>query len=448
MPNSSKHIVITVHGIRTFGGWQQRLEKITKAHNRDIIFFHFQYGYFSALAFLIPLTRGLLVRRFRDELTALAERVHPTRIDLVGHSFGTHLIAWSLQRLPTDNKIRIDTMILAGSVLRSDFYWPALIPIRVRRVINDCGAQDFILILSQIFVLFTGMAGRAGFVGMNGPEFQNRYSQFGHSGYFEDRSGRQTDQYMVEKWLPLILGDHPIEGFDERRPPSALSGVTVWLTNNLEPIKILSYVMPFILFSIYVSALYVQSRLANERIAAIFDLTHALERRGQIDPDTKRLVSTIQHAARLPLGFTEGIWINDGSDGVNSNYYEKNALKRFGFCFFPASNTEEGVAVLKRDKSRFKLVISDFKRLSDPKPGYVTLDEVKSIRADIPFIYYVLNFTDDQAREAQRRGAQFETNHPLELWEQVFRAGDSNNVPMGRLRFLLNYVKGCPYRSP
>jgi hypothetical protein len=51
----SSHLIITVHGIRTFGQWQERLERlVTESTNLDDVeFINYKYGYFSVLAFII-----------------------------------------------------------------------------------------------------------------------------------------------------------------------------------------------------------------------------------------------------------------------------------------------------------------------------------------------------------------------------------------------------------
>src|SRR4051795_6212026 len=94
---NNRHIVVTVHGIRTYGEWQSRLEKVVHLHlSNHIKFKHFRYSYFSLLAFWFPPIRWFQVRRFAKELAAImAEKPH--RLDLVGHSFGTHLIGWALR---------------------------------------------------------------------------------------------------------------------------------------------------------------------------------------------------------------------------------------------------------------------------------------------------------------------------------------------------------------
>jgi hypothetical protein len=113
----------------------------------------------------------------------------------------------------------------------------------VLRVVNDCGSKDNVLLLSQFFVLFTGMAGRTGFSGATNEHFRNRYSTFGHSGYFDGNS------YMEARWLPLLMRDQPLVTFDYRPAPSIIDGIVIVLANNAEPIKIIFYSLPFMALS-------------------------------------------------------------------------------------------------------------------------------------------------------------------------------------------------------
>src|SRR4051812_17232591 len=118
-------LLVTIHGIRTFGAWQRRLENLISTSDLNINVHHFRFGYFSFLAFYVPLLRRLVVRRFSRELEALIFRLRPDRIDLVAHSFGTYVAAWALRRSRLE--VKIDTLILCGSVLRPSFYWADLI---------------------------------------------------------------------------------------------------------------------------------------------------------------------------------------------------------------------------------------------------------------------------------------------------------------------------------
>lgn len=47
-----RHIIVLVHGIRTFGAWQERLETLIRAADRDIEVIKYKYGYFDILAFV------------------------------------------------------------------------------------------------------------------------------------------------------------------------------------------------------------------------------------------------------------------------------------------------------------------------------------------------------------------------------------------------------------
>jgi pimeloyl-ACP methyl ester carboxylesterase len=160
MSAKPSHLIVTVHGIRTYGHWQERLEQLVTAAagDHDVEFVNYKFGYFSAISFAIPFLRWLLVRRFRNDFARLCAARPRARIDLVGHSFGTHVIAWAIAGSPADTKVPINTIIMSGSVLRSAFPWHEYLGSRLFRVINDCGSKDAVLLISQFLVFFTGMA--------------------------------------------------------------------------------------------------------------------------------------------------------------------------------------------------------------------------------------------------------------------------------------------------
>jgi hypothetical protein len=433
-----KHVIITVHGIRTFGQWQRRFEKLFPSS--DLQFYHFEYGYFSLIAFIIPFTRWILVRRFRREIRTVVDRVRPTRLDLVGHSFGTHLIAWALRGLRPNEAVNAHTVILAGSVLRSDFYWADLIPARIVRVINDCGARDSILLASQFFVLFTGMAGRVGFVGMNGPEFANRYSIFGHSGYFQDAKGKPSDAYMLKHWVPLIEGERAIDQFDERGAPTPWRGLVIWLTNNFEPIKLMVITTPLVAGLIWIGALYLETNATKDRLAAVVALGEAMKEKQDLPVEAEPLLTTMQRALAVPLRTTAVLWVDDDPA---ANVLEQIALQRFGLCFAGVDTTAGALKLLEANPRKFSVVISDFRRDRDPQAGYGLLDELKKRRLFIPFIFYVSNFTSAQALEAKARGAQAEVRGVIDLWTEVFKAINPRNAPIGKLELIWQQLLGC-----
>ena len=414
------HLVITVHGIRTFGDWQGRLEKEILAKSRSpITVHHFVYGYFSMMGFIIPFTRWLLVRRFKRELIDLVKRSKPSRIDIVAHSFGTHLVSWALRDLPADLKLQVNTLILAGSVLRSDFYWADLMPGRVTRVINDCGASDVALIASQFLVPLTGMAGRTGFVGMTGPEFCNRYSLFGHSGYFTDDAGKPADEYMSRAWVPLLLGSDPVEAFDRRNAPTPWRGLTIWLSNNFEPIKLAFLLSPVIAALIWVGALYIEANAAKERITSVVDLAEIMKSKGELAGTSSSLLATMQQALNVPLQRTYGLWVDDEP---RRNVQERRILGTLGFCFVLEKNTFDAMRRLTDDPQKYSVIVSDFRRDSDPAAGYGLFDSMRKSEISTPFVFYVANFTNVQRQEAIAKGVSDEVTGAVPLLQALVNA--------------------------
>ena len=289
--NAPKQLVITLHGIRTFGGWQERLEKLLEgeAGARSVHVVNYKYGYFSVLAFLIPMFRWLVVRRFRTELKLLCDSSVWERIDIVGHSFGTHVLAWALHGIPKNSRPQINTIILAGSVLRASFPWRDLVGSGgVQRVVNDCGSQDRVLLFNQLFVLFTGMAGRIGFGGATHLNFRNRFFVFGHSGYFVDET-EQPNDWMRTNWLPLLTGISDVESHDEREKPSWIEGILLTLANNAEPVKLTIYLALFSLPTWYVYQLYTAEQRA--RAAEAVQFSRAVENEALANQERDRAVA-------------------------------------------------------------------------------------------------------------------------------------------------------------
>ena len=227
------HLIITVHGIRTYGDWQDELKKLLETAEPGVTVRMFRYGVFSSLAFLVPPVRWLMGRQFRRFFDQEIRSAPPgARIDLVAHSFGTYLAASALRHLPPGRKIH--SVIFAGSVLPPSFPWYRYLQAgAVGRVVNECGWDDSVLVLCQGTALLLGMAGRIGFHGMVGNSFINRYYLGGHGVYFD---GEQ--RFMREKWLPILTGDGPVPGHDERPRLTAFGGARLFLLNNMHVIKV------------------------------------------------------------------------------------------------------------------------------------------------------------------------------------------------------------------
>ena len=47
-------MIFTVHGIRTYGEWQLRFQRLVERHSDAVRFVSYKYGYFSLISFLFP----------------------------------------------------------------------------------------------------------------------------------------------------------------------------------------------------------------------------------------------------------------------------------------------------------------------------------------------------------------------------------------------------------
>ena len=197
-------------------------------------------------------------------------------------------------------RLRIHTIILSGSVLRSTFHWnDLLVDGSVHRLINDCGCQDLVLVLSQVFVLFTGMAGRLGLHGMTSNHFTNRFFIGKHSLYFE-KDGAADDAFMKKYWLPLLKEDSQIEYIDQRTAPNLMQGIMTTVLQNFEAIKLTVYAVLLLVPSLCFYGLYVEAD--KQRLYALDTLQWVFNEAEQVSasfdhinfaPKTTRLVTGV-----------------------------------------------------------------------------------------------------------------------------------------------------------
>ncbi|PZW48228.1 response regulator receiver domain-containing protein [Pseudomonas sp. URIL14HWK12:I3] len=225
--------VVTIHGIRTFGEWQSRLRNLVCKSTDGVEFNPYNYGYFSVVAFFFPFARDRAVRKLRAKLKSVLEGSQARHLVIFSHSFGTYLITHGLEHFLNElQRFEKVTLVLSGSVLKSDFDWSALQALPNFRVINECGDGDIVLWLSSAAVLGCGMAGKVGFYGFNNSRFANRFYKGGHSLYFEG------DEFMSKKWLPIILNeDFVVSTFDERSPNVLMHGIGDQVASLLAKVK-------------------------------------------------------------------------------------------------------------------------------------------------------------------------------------------------------------------
>jgi serine/threonine-protein kinase len=192
-------VLVALHGIRTQAAWQRALSEIAGRHGVSVHIDRWNFGYFSALRFLMPWSRLAKVRWFRltyqQEFQGTGEGArHPS---IVAHSFGTYILGNALLRYPY---LRFDKVLLCGSILPRGFPWDLLIERgQVQSVRNEFGRHDIWTQAVAWFVFGTGPSGLVGFTARH-PRFTQERFEFEHSEYF-DRA------HMEDRWLPFLAAE-------------------------------------------------------------------------------------------------------------------------------------------------------------------------------------------------------------------------------------------------
>lgn len=204
--------LISVHGIRTYGKWQERLSHEVSQYSRRFDFIEVKYGFLDLFSFSVPFLRKKVVEKVAARLIHNLHDHEDKSIYIVAHSFGTLIVADALRRY-TPSRL-FGGIVFCGSPLQHD----ADIDHVVRSstiTLNECGIHDFVLILARLLFLGLGDAGRIGFSRENSKLFINRYFRGGHGLYFGKI--KNTSTFYDRFWLKLIaLGEAP-ERVDNRR---------------------------------------------------------------------------------------------------------------------------------------------------------------------------------------------------------------------------------------
>jgi len=188
-------LVAMIHGIRTRGEWHDDLKNLIESKS-DAVVKPISFGFFDAVSFWLPLItifRHLKVKHVTKQMRLLRRDFPNHQIVIVAHSFGTFLTA-NFMKKNTDYDI--DRLLLCGSIVSENFDWDSLpnFP-RNGRVMNDIGNGDIWPILAKTSTFGYGASGSYGF---NTHTIENRYHDYGHSGFF-------CESTFNDYWLPFIL---------------------------------------------------------------------------------------------------------------------------------------------------------------------------------------------------------------------------------------------------
>ncbi len=231
-------IVISLHGIRTVGSWQNIFSTYILERTENIDYHSFKYGFFGIFFFIFPFIRILHSKKFISKIEYVINNNQDKEIYIFAHSYGTYIISKLLEK---NTKIKINTLFLCGSVLPSNYDINKKFADRVDKVINDCGINDIVLIINKIFIPFLGDAGRIGFSGVNNKKLINRFFKGGHSLYFKNHNNKN---FMENYWIPYLLDSKELSIVDERKDNI--------FSDILEPIFSLFSIIKDMLFLLFI----------------------------------------------------------------------------------------------------------------------------------------------------------------------------------------------------
>lgn len=141
--SDAKPVFVLLHGIRSSAsswpvGMETTLERLGVNRRRIR---RPNYGYFHLGNYLSGSARESETSQFLDDYVAFRSQFPNQPTDVVAHSFGTHILANALRTVPA---FKVRNVVLAGSMLPSDFPWaPIFERNQARSVVSIAGVSDW-----------------------------------------------------------------------------------------------------------------------------------------------------------------------------------------------------------------------------------------------------------------------------------------------------------------
>lgn len=164
-PTRDARWLVTVHGMNTYGQWQQDFTwLLAKAYGYSIPSFIYKYGRLLVSPFLVTRQKHYVSRLaadLRSRIEEMAGTSYGTRADVIAHSFGTLLVA----RVLCDNPdLKVGRVVLTGSIIPPEFDWAELMQRdQVEGVLCHSGGRDAWVRLAPYFIPGSGPSGAYGF---------------------------------------------------------------------------------------------------------------------------------------------------------------------------------------------------------------------------------------------------------------------------------------------
>ena len=197
-------LVISLHGIRTWGRWQETFKNIARENN--IQYEPKRYGFFRADELLRAKRRQEKIAQFSQFIQDIKRSYPGQEINFIAHSMGTYMLCRALEQ---DHSIKLNRVILCGTFLPRKFDWSKILERnQVQAVLHQMASRDIWVRVATFFLRDGGPSGTLGFYrgdsAVKEALIEQTYHAFGHSDFF-------TIANMTENWAPFLKGEKATE---------------------------------------------------------------------------------------------------------------------------------------------------------------------------------------------------------------------------------------------
>lgn len=190
--SAPKLVIVLIHGIRTCATWQE-LVRHQLDQFESTITYPIGYEYFDVFRFWCPFfTRKKPINRILNELRGIQVKHRNDKVCVIAHSFGTYIIS---RILLDQSDVRLDRLLLCGSVIPENFRWDKIANLPADGVVNDCGSKDIWPVLAKCTSWGYGASGTFGF---KTHIVHDRFHNLGHSDFF-------NNTFIKRFWLSFLL---------------------------------------------------------------------------------------------------------------------------------------------------------------------------------------------------------------------------------------------------
>jgi len=132
-------LLVTIHGLLSTAKWNTEIAPIVSGQNW--IFAPYIYEDNDASLLIDSKSRKTQVDNFREWLYDQFSR-YQTPVSVIAHSFGTYILASYITGFEEFLPVQLNTIILTGSIINSDFDWNKHKGSKVARVRNEIAPND------------------------------------------------------------------------------------------------------------------------------------------------------------------------------------------------------------------------------------------------------------------------------------------------------------------